>query len=66
MITYGDPATELDGVAVDEHVAGVVNTEAVSPLTNPLGVEVNTGFAAPYARLWLSAVIVKLARVTVS
>jgi len=32
---YGEPATELELVAVVEHVGLVVRLEAESPLTNP-------------------------------
>ncbi len=58
--------TALPAVAAVETVGGVVRLAAESPLTNPVYFTVSVGFAAPYARVLSSAVIVSVAGVTVS
>jgi hypothetical protein len=66
VIAYGEPATELDAVAVVEQVGWVVRSPASSPFWNPVITNVSAGFAEPYARVLLSAVTVRPADVTVS
>ena len=68
VIAIGLLPTGVEAVAVDVQLAVPVTPEVpkFSPFTNPLIVDVNDGFAAPYARLWLSPVTVRCAFVIVS
>ena len=63
----GPAATWLAGVAAVARTGAPVTplVASDSPLTNPVTVAVNVGFAAPYARVSSAAVTVRTAGVTV-
>ena len=59
------PTADVSSAAL-EHVIVPVRSASSSPFTNPAVAYVKVGFAVPYTLVWLSAVTVSVAVVTVS